>query len=417
MDFEHVIYWSVFLLWIPALVQGIASFADGIRFHRFIRRAKEEGPSLLNSDGTFKYHPRVTVIMPCKGVDEKLEHTVAMIGRQNYPDYEVLFAFESADDPAYKAVEAWTRGWTIPRTLVVAGLADCRSQKIHNLLAALKGVGEDREVLVFTDSDVEPDHQWLGYIVAPLQDSKIAAATGYRWYLASGGVAAGVRCAWNAATTVKLHDQRLSFCWGGSTAMRRETFESLEIARHWDRALSDDLQVTRAIQAAKMGICFVPHALVISSDATTLAGFLSFARRQLIITRICAPAIWRFAFLFCISFILGGTATFVLAVAAFMGWFGSLTAAWMGLAGWAIAMTLVGSRALMRQMSMRLALGNRLTWRDFCWDVLGTLTFAGGLHMQLFLASAFKRRFFWRNIEYEMLSPDETRIVRRLAST
>ncbi len=414
MTFEQAIYWIVFLLWIPAFVQGLFSVVDGIKFHRFIRRARDEAPRLFNSDGSFRFQPRAAVIMPCKGVDDEMEHTVAMIGRQNYADYEVVFSFESDTDPAYAAVKGWTRDWSRPIKFVVAGLADRRSQKIHNLLAALKEVSPDREVYVFTDSDVEPDEQWLGFIVAPLEDPRIGAATGYRWYLASGGIGAGVRCAWNAATTVKLHDERLSFCWGGSTAMRRTHFESLEIARHWDRALSDDLQVTRAIQASHLGIKFVPHALVTSSDATTLAGFLEFARRQLIITRICAPAMWRFAVWFCTAFTLGGTATFLLAVVGFMGWFGSTEAAWWGLAGWAVAMLLVGGRAVLRQMSMRLAIGNRLSWRDFCWDVFGTVTFAGGMHMHLLFMSAIGRRFVWRNIEYEMISPDETRVVRRL---
>ncbi|HWL92419.1 MAG TPA: glycosyltransferase family 2 protein [Phycisphaerae bacterium] len=417
MTFQTVLLLFAFLLVLATVVQGVAAIVDGLRAHRYFRRAIVDAPALFDAAGDFAYQPKVAVIMPCKGVDEKLKHTVEMLGRQRFRDYEVIFAFESDTDAAYSAVSEWTRDWARPHRLVVAGLASQRSQKIHNLLAALDQISADREVLVFVDSDAEPAENWIGYLVAPLKDEAIGATTGYRWYRATGGIAAGVRSTWNAGTTVKLHDEHLSFCWGGSTAMRRARFESLDMRRYWDRALSDDLQMTRAIREAGLLVHFVPQALVVSSDRTTLREFWSFAHRQIVISRICVPHLWRWGLVYCLGFLVGGTAAAVVAITGLLGWHDSATAMWLGMAGWAVILVLAGARAVIRQFSLRLVLAPFLTWRDFCWDVFGTITFAGAMHSHLLVSSMFTRRFVWRNVEYEMISPDETRIVRRFNPT
>ena len=73
-----------------------------------------------------------------------------------------------------------------------------------------------------------------------------------------------------------------------------------------------------------------------------------------------------------------------------------------------------GARAVARQAALRRLLSPPdISWRDFAWDVGSTLSFGGGLHMNLFLSSIGKRRIWWRDTEYEMISASETRIVGR----
>src|SRR5262249_50897890 len=159
-------------------------------------------------------------------------------------EYEIIFTFESAEDPAYTAVGEWIAKRERPRTQrVVAGLATNRGQKIHNLLAAIQCAAADREVFVFLDSDAIPHADWLGHLLAPVARCEVGAATGFRWYSAEGSWVNGVRSCWNAASLTLITDPKLSFVWGGSTAVRRETFERLAIAQGWERALSDDYQV------------------------------------------------------------------------------------------------------------------------------------------------------------------------------
>jgi len=416
MTLEHLIYLLVGTLCTLTCIQGLSALWAGVRFDRYVAQMVGEARSMKDAHGRLVYHPPAAVILPCCGVDDELPRTVAALERQEYPDYEVIFAFESADDAAYPLIQELTKSWaTRPHRLVVSGQATIRSQKIHNLLAAVDAVSPDREVLVFLDSDAVPDRHWIAHLVAPLRDDTVGAATGYRWYSAGGGLAAGVRSAWNAATMTLLDDERLNFCWGGATAIRRETFERIGVAQRWHRALSDDYQLTRAVRSAGLRIRFVPQAIVVSRDQTTLRGFLAFASRQVLITRVCAPLLWREGFLLTLSFMVGATSVAALALAAAAGWIGNQVTLWSALGLWAFIVLLAGGKAVIRQRALRRILAPpALTMSDFWWDVVGTITFSGALHLHLFWVSLWSRRITWRNVVYEMVSPDETRVLQRL---
>jgi len=419
MNIEQAIYLTVFLLWCSATAQGAAALWAGIRFLQYVRTAVDRARELFGPDGKLLYQPRVAIILPCCGVDEKLAQTVRALKDLNYDDYEIIFTFESQQDPAYEPIGRWTADWQHPKTRrIVAGLAEERGQKIHNLLAAVRAVSDDREVLVFLDSDVVPHRSWLGHLVAPLKDEAVGAATGYRWYAATGGIAAGVRCAWNAAMVSLLDDERRNFCWGGSTAIRRCDFEAFDVARYWAHALSDDLQLTRAIRDAGRLIRFVPQAMVSSPDKTTLIGFWRFARRQVIITRICGREVWRAGFVLCANMIAGGVAVAFLFAAGLFGWFGNRTSMYAALGGWMVITVLAGGKALLRQFALRLVLKPpELTWRDTWWDVFGTLFLAGPVHLNLIFSTLLTRRIVWRQTEYELVSAEETRVLGRSGSS
>jgi cellulose synthase/poly-beta-1,6-N-acetylglucosamine synthase-like glycosyltransferase len=397
---------AVTALWMLAILQGIWSLVSGLRFYRFVSQAVRRDRTVTRAA------PRATVILPCCGVDDRLEDTVRMLGRQNYPVYEVVFTFESSDDPAYAAVGRWTSDWTrVPVTRAVSGQASACSQKIHNLLAAVKVMSPESEVLAFLDSDVVPHTDWLADLTTPLSDPQVGAATGFRWYSSEGTWVNGLRSAWNAASITFIYDEKLNFCWGGSTAIRRETFERLGIAERWRHALSDDYQVTRAVREAGLRIRFVPRCLLPSPGATTLRDFLAFARRQLIITRVCAPAIWKAGLAMATNFITAATATLMLAIYA--GMVGQYTLMAVALAGWGSILILAGLKALIRQIVVRHILtAPHVRWADMAWDVLG-VGVIGMVHLGLLLSTARTRRIVWRSRVYEMVSPDETRVLDR----
>lgn len=394
------------VLWLLAVLQGLESLRGGVRFYRYVKAQTAR----LRRERSFT--PPAAVILPCCGLDDRLADTVESLSRQHYPDYEVIFAFESVDDPAYAAVGRWVAGWrTVRWKRVVAGRAETRSQKIHNLLAALSSVGPDREVLAFLDSDAVPHADWLRYLVAPLAEPGVGAATGFRWYTTNGSIASGIRSAWNAASVSFLHDDRLNFCWGGSTAIRRADFDRLKIASRWQRALSDDYQVTRAVRSADLRIRFVPQCLIPCMEETTMRGFLTFARRQLVITRVCAPVLWKAGVALASNFNLGATAVLALGIYAYANELTVLTAA--AFSAWGLIIALAAAKSALRQLAVRKVLKSpTISWRDFMWDVVGVGP-VGVLHLGLLISSARSRRINWRSTEYEMVSPDETIVLGR----
>jgi ceramide glucosyltransferase len=388
------------------VLQSVISLRGGVRYLNFFRR-ELEAPRAL-------YMPFASVCVPCRGMDQGLRLNLLALFRQHYPAYELVFVSDRADDPALEVARQLTReleGETVARTrFVVAGKASDSGQKVHNLLAALTEVDPSSEVFVFADTDARPRADWLRALVAPLADEGAGAATGYRWFLpALGGFASQTRSVWNASIASALGPNvRSNFCWGGSTAIRRETFGRLNMRERWRGTVSDDYALTRALQAAGLPIRFVPSCLTASVEDCTLPELFEFTTRQLKITRVYAPRLW--------AFVLVSNLLFV---AVFFG--GLALAGVRAAAGlpyvWPLVMVsvvfLLGLwKAFFRLRAVALALEEhhgRL--RRGAWAHLTLWPLTAALFLYNAAAAALSRRIVWRGIGYELKSPTETEII------
>ncbi|MGB8508260.1 MAG: glycosyltransferase family 2 protein, partial [Pyrinomonadaceae bacterium] len=224
-----------------------------------------------------------------------------------------------------------------------------------------------------------------------------------------GGLASHLRAVWNASIASALGaDGRRNFCWGGSTAIRRETFERLGVSAEWRGALSDDFALTRTLQRAGMPIRFVPGCLTASLEDCTFAGLLEFTTRQLKITRVYAPRLWLIVLISNLLFVLvfyGGLAL-------------SLTRAALGLSfEWPLsivcAVFLLGTwKAFFRLRAVALPLEtHHERLRAGLWAHLLLWPVTSALYLYNALAALFSRRIVWRGITYELKSPTETAII------
>ena len=244
------------------------------------------------------FQPKATVIVPCKGIDPGFELNLKPLFEQNYPDYDLVFVTESESDPAHPILNKLILQSSRSAWMVVAGEANGCGQKVHNLRAAIsmvRSIDKRSEVLVFADADARPGREWLAGLVAPLVDRGIGATTGFRWYQPRRfRIAALLLSAWNASA-LTLFSERSSFAWGGATGIRRDTFDALEIMEAWTSALSDDYVLTRAVQMAGLRVKFVPSALMLSRCSSGWRELIEFTTRQMTITRVYAPHVWRLA--------------------------------------------------------------------------------------------------------------------------
>jgi ceramide glucosyltransferase len=388
------------------VLQSLLSLRGGVRWLALFRRGLEARRPL--------YMPRASVVVPCRGVDQGLRENLAALFAQHYPSYELIFVSDRAEDPALAVAERLSRELAGESEagvrFVVAGRASACGQKVHNLRAAVAECDPSSEVLVFVDTDARPRADWLRALVAPLEDQTVGAATGYRWFLpVRGGLASQLRSVWNASIASALgQDDRRNFCWGGSTAVRRETFERLKVSERWRGAVSDDYALTRALQDARLPIRFVPACLTASLEDCTPAQLFEFTTRQLKITRVYAPHLWRFVLVSNLLF-----------VAVFFGGIAlAATRAALGLSfDWPLAIVsvvfLLGVwKAFFRLRAVALALEDRhAELRAGIWAHLLLWPFTAALFLHNSLAAALSRRITWRGIEYELKSPDETAII------
>src|SRR5690606_28068654 len=119
--------------------------------------------------------------------------------------------------------------------LVLAAKATHSAPKAETLREGVLHAAERCEARVFVASDAMPGPDWLRSLVAGVSDPGVGAATGYRWFVSRPwSLAGGLRGVWTASVASALGpNTRSNFCWGGSTAIRRDVFERLEIRERW----------------------------------------------------------------------------------------------------------------------------------------------------------------------------------------
>nr|NIR51905.1 glycosyltransferase family 2 protein [candidate division KSB1 bacterium]NIR68887.1 glycosyltransferase family 2 protein [candidate division KSB1 bacterium]NIS27254.1 glycosyltransferase family 2 protein [candidate division KSB1 bacterium]NIT74139.1 glycosyltransferase family 2 protein [candidate division KSB1 bacterium]NIU27988.1 glycosyltransferase family 2 protein [candidate division KSB1 bacterium] len=286
-----------------AILRSLASLIDSVRYRKTAENALEEAYP--------HFAPKVSLIVPCKGIDPGFDDNIRSLLNQDYQHFEIIFVTETTDDPAYSRLkDILSRINRSASKLVTAGVTDKCAQKIHNLLHAVQKANAEAEVLVFADSDIRVHGSWLRHLVRPLQDQRVGATTGYRWYMPiKGNFWSLVRSVWNMTSANVLFSNKYNFAWGGSMAIRKDTFEALHIARKWQTGLSDDMILSQAVKAGGYGIKFVPQSIVATYEKTSWRSLLEWTSRQLTIVRMYEPKLWKFAafpqWLFNFIFLLG----------------------------------------------------------------------------------------------------------------
>lgn len=382
---------------------GIQSLFNGIRYADYVRRERERPLP--------DFTPTVSVIAPSRGLEDGLLENIRALLHQNYPDYELIFVFDRVDDPAAIQIAKLATD-AVTTKIVIAGPATDSGQKVHNLRVAVEHLDPRSEVLVFVDTDARPSKEWLRQLVAPLSNEQLGASSGYRWFVPTrGGFASRLRSVWNASIASALGDNGFkNFCWGGSTAVRRETFERLRISERWRGSVSDDFTLTRVLHEAKLPIYFTPNCLVASVGDCDFHELIEFSTRQVKITRVYAPHLW--------TPLLLGSALF--AIVFFGGWLLLVIRVLLGhdmrllLGVLLVVFTLGAAKSFVRWRAVRTPLV--AYQRKLSRDLFGQLflwPLASLLYLYNTIAAAFSRRIQWRGITYELKSPHEAVIIER----
>lgn len=391
-----------------AIWLGILSVRGGLRFRSFVQQ------ELARSVGD--YVPFVSLIAPFRGLDQGLRENLTALFNQNYPSYEVIFVTGRVDDEALPLVEevrsAAVSAGKVGSQLVVSGDTKDSGQKVHNLIVAVNEIDQRSEVIAFVDTDARPHSEWLRSLVAPLRDEPRGASSSYRWFVPlTNNVASHIRSVWNASIASALGaNNEKNFCWGGATAIRRDTFEALKVAERWRGSVSDDFTLTRVLHEAKLPVHFVPNCLTASFEDCTFSELMEFTNRQIKITRVYAPHLWK-------AVLIGGllfSPVFFGGIALVMvrGALGLSVAAPSLLLG--IIFALGATKAWIRWRAVSLALASYgsvipqgLLSHLFLWP------FATALFLYNAVVAACSRRIDWRGICYELKSPNEAVIIKR----
>jgi ceramide glucosyltransferase len=253
--------WSALLL-VPVVVSCVYWIATGLMMARFFRRRAPADSSWL---------PTVSLIKPVCGLEKNIHENLSTACRQNYPRYEVIFSVQDSADPALPLL-ARIRGEnpTVPIQIVVDRASAGPNGKVSNLLNAT-GHATGR-VLVYSDSDMRLEPNYLRTIVAPLANPRVGiACTVYR--------AEGADNLYESLELLSLNTDFVPSmvfavetgaalaCPGASQAIRRETLTLVGGLEPMAYSLVEDLELGRAVMAAGLMIALVPHVAVTWVDA------------------------------------------------------------------------------------------------------------------------------------------------------
>lgn len=408
MIFAYYIFAAILIL------LSYKSLVGGFRYLAFFRKELARPRS--------DYTPFVTVIAPCRGIDPGMQENLKALFDQDFPEYEIVFVVDDESDPAVEIIDVATAKTALVRTgsdsdrvhvtstLIVAPKPQDCSQKVENLREAVLHTNDRSQIFVFVDSDARPSKHWLRSLIAPLQDDEVGATTGYRWFISKApNFASEMNSVWNASIASALGPNTgTNFCWGGSMAMRRDTFERLDMRERWRGTLSDDFAVTRTMDDAKMPIVFVPQAMAATFESCTFSEMLEFTTRQMKITRVYAPNLWLISFIGSGLFNAVMLASFVIIIISRQNSFAVVAA----MTTLVLVSALSIGKAYLRLKAVRMALTQWNTeLRRQTFSQLTLFLLAPTIFFYNSFAAWLSRRMTWRGTTYVLKSHRETVII------
>lgn len=401
-----LLFW---LFVVPAGAAALLSVRTGRRYLEYVEgelRAPEPdmaGEEEGAGETEVEYLPAVSLILPVKGLDNGLAENLTSLAGQDYPDFELLIVSRDAGDPAVQA--ARTVLGDRARFVVAGEPPEGTGEKVHNLTAAVDAARPESEVLAFADSDGQVRAGWLRALVAPLADESVGATTGFRWHFPSGGdFWSLLRSVWDSTIAGNMSPKDSNFAWGGATAIRRETFDTARVLDFWRGTVSDDYRLSAAVNAAQLGIRFVPGAMVATTGNCGAREFLRWATRQMIITKVYRRKLWLAGFVAHIFYCGAMLASLLMLLFGEAPW---------GFGGLVLTIVPGMGKGGMRGYVARLMFPEREDWLDrFGWAYFWMVPIATWTWLYVFAASALTRRIEWGGYIYELVSAEKTRVVR-----
>jgi ceramide glucosyltransferase len=390
-----------YFLSIVQIAMGLYLAWHGLQWLGYARRRAATDPGF--------YAPRTAVLCSCKGLEPGLERNLATLTEFDHQNYETFFVLAAESDPAFAIAKRVAAGARVKTHVLLADKAEGCGEKVNNLRFAIEQLPPDFEFLAFADSDGRPGKSWLKKLVAPLADARVGATTTTRWLVPNrGNLATALLAAWNAPIVTMLSEKGKNFCWGGGMAIRRSVFDHIGVVEDWKNSVSDDYSMTRALQRSRRPIMFLPECLTLSYVETDFAGLLEFTNRQILITRVYAQETWAFGLathvLYCLTLISGLSLTLGDVIATLPSFHHAVLT---------FLPVLLGIiRSTLRVAGVTEALpAARSQIMGQAWVYILLTIFVPFLYLVNFATSLITRKIKWREITYELVSPEQTRIV------
>ncbi|MBY0356777.1 MAG: glycosyltransferase family 2 protein [Candidatus Obscuribacterales bacterium] len=216
-------------------------------FHYFRRLKTESLPE--------KYLPFVSVVVPARNEEGKIERCLESLARQNYPRYEVIAIDDRSDDRTGEIIRGIARKY--PHVKYVAGTNAPPPGWVGKCNALVQAVDHVKgEWLLFTDADTCHTPESLRYALSYSVKNKAELISfmpvqelGSFWERVVMPVLLGSFLCGDPLNTINEHTNERAYAYGQYILVRRDVYEA--VGGHYsvfDQIL-EDISLARAVKA------------------------------------------------------------------------------------------------------------------------------------------------------------------------
>jgi len=282
-----MIRWAILALALGPLFYYLAGIYSAWRFFRAARRGPGKAPLAKNE------LPPISVLKPLRGLDPDAYENFASFCRQDYPEFEILFAVNDAGDPAAPVVRKLIEDFPERsiRLIVVTERLGANT-KVSNLCRLVREARYG--LLIITDSDVRVEREYLRSVAAMFREPSVGGVTAlYRGRDNLQFVAAldcvGSSAAFCGAALVARELEGLKFMMGSTMATTKERLAEIGGFEALVDLHSDDYELGRRIAGRGYRIELLPEPVWMAFPSQTLGAYLRHELRWAIGIRNIRP--------------------------------------------------------------------------------------------------------------------------------
>jgi ceramide glucosyltransferase len=239
------------------------------------------------------YTPSISLLKPVKGIDFASYENFYSFCRQDYPDYEILFAANDDSDPAVPLIRRLAAEFPDRKIRLITGPAQIgANKKVNNLIALAREARHD--VLVLTDGDVRVGSNYLREVVAPFAAARVGAVTSFYRGIEEKSLGAeleaiGASSDFFAGVLVAEWKEGMTFALGASIATTKQWVSKIGGFEAIADMHSDDYELGQRIAKAGGQVLLSREPVWTMYPAQTPRGFWNHQVRWARTVRLCRP--------------------------------------------------------------------------------------------------------------------------------
>ncbi len=255
----------------------------------YFRKVRTKAPN------STAFAPAASILKPVRGLDRDAYANFASFCKLDYPEYEILFAVEEADDPIVAVIEQLQRDFPERAIRLFTGVAQPgANHKVNNLCRL---VHEARhELLVISDSDVRVERDYLREVVAPFADPEVGAVTAFFRAVPGGTLAADLEALVLATETVpnalvaRKIEGRMQFLFGWTMTTTKSHLAAIHGFEGMMNDHSDDFELGNRMAARGFRIELIDQPVLMMYPRSTMRDFFQHELRWAIGLRNVRPS-------------------------------------------------------------------------------------------------------------------------------